>query len=585
MNSHLNPQQMLAYLDGELSKSEMHRADDHLHSCWTCRSEVERLKSDIATILDAQNESFSPALPPPPRPWPSFETVMARSSPAQPVSLWARMAAYMGSLASPARVFVSCIVIASLILTYSIFRSKPVSAKEVLRQIQTADARRTAITKDQVIRERVRIRKRIHGQNHPQSANVDTWKSPTAAYWNVPEDDSAAADLEAQYKAHDIPIGLPLSAASVDSWGKAAGGSPTVSQQGSDVDLSFAGASDGSEGTIERVSLLIQPETWQVKQMTLDFPDVSFEVTEDDFSVVPTSAVPSVLLAYLEPEVAPPALAPSATHAIPRLAVSAIHLPSVNLDKAELDVLATLHRMHADLGDPVTVTRSSREVQVGLWELPSERQDELRAALGDQPGIKVELTAPPPDTKRGAIARAAMPPPSGTPLPIVVDSNADDQRMLKFFGSVDKEQAFTNQVLATSTGILSHLYALRNLQEQFPPNREQTLGPEEQAQLAALLQDHATAISTSLDALRTQFAPLDANFHVVPGPPSTGPVATNWQGESLEALETAKVVDHLVRALLTTNQAPAAPDAALPLIDQNLSRLNVELKNFMAVTH
>lgn len=95
MNSHLNPQQMLAYLDGELSKSEMHQAQDHLHSCWTCRSQVERLKSDIATILDAQNESFSPALPPPPRPWASFETMLALSFPAQPVSLWARMTAYI----------------------------------------------------------------------------------------------------------------------------------------------------------------------------------------------------------------------------------------------------------------------------------------------------------------------------------------------------------------------------------------------------------------------------------------------------------------------------------------------------------
>lgn len=111
------------------------------------------------------------------------------------------------------------------------------------------------------------------------------------------------------------------------------------------------------------------------------------------------------------------------------------------------------------------------------------------------------------------------------------------------------------------------------------------MGRKEQAQLAALIQDHATAISISLDALRIQFTPLDASFHVVPGASSAGPGTTNWQDGSIEALETAKVIDHLVRALLMTNQAPAAPDAALPLIDQNLTRLSAELKNFMAVTH
>lgn len=105
----------------------------------------------------------------------------------------------------------------------------------------------------------------------------------------------------------------------------------------------------------------------------------------------------------------PPALTPLVARSIPRLAISAIHLPAVNLDKAELDVLATLHRQHADLGELVTVSRSSREVQVGLWELPTERQNELRAALGDQPGVQVELTAPPPGAKKDVIARACVP--------------------------------------------------------------------------------------------------------------------------------------------------------------------------------
>jgi hypothetical protein len=585
MNSHLAPQQMLAYLDGELSRSEMRRIDGHLHSCWTCRSEVERLKADIATILDAQTESFSPSLPPPPRPWVSFDALLARSLPEQSPSPWVRMAVYMRLLLSPMRVFVSSAVVAALmIFGYSVFRSKPVSAMEVLRRVQAADTKRSVITKNQVILERIHIRKSTRGQNRPQLANVDTWKSRTTAYWNMHEGDAASVDLKAQYKAHDIPVDLPLSAASINSWGRAAGGTPIVSQQGSDMDVSFAGSSGGVEGSIERVSLIVQPQTWQVKQMTLQFPDASFEITEDDFSVVPTSTVPTELLAYLEPESVPLVAITPAIHSF--AGAGPIHLPMVNLDKAALDVFATLHHLHADLGEPVTVIRSDRDVQVGVWQLSADRQNELRAVFAGTPGVQVELTPPHMPSKTAAVAKAAAPPPLSPDslLHIEVDST-DDDRLFKYFGSADKEQEFTSQALATSTAILSHLYALRNLQSQFPADKEEVLAPEERTQLNALVQDHATAISANLDTLRTQLAPLDANFNVVPSTSSVNAVLANWQSGSLEALETARVIDHVLRALLTTSQTSAAPDVALPQIDQNLSRLRAELKNFAPAMH
>jgi hypothetical protein len=588
MNNHLTPQKVLAYIDGELSKSETRKVEEHLHSCWTCLTEVERLKDDIALILDAQKEQFEPALPPPPKPWVSFDTLLARNLPQQRESSWTRMNIFIRSLVSPARVLVSSVVIAGLMLmAYSFFRSGTVSAKEVLHRVQIADTRRATISKDQVIRERVHVRKTTHGQNHSQSASVDTWKSPTATYWNVNDDDSAAADLKARYQAHGIPVNLPLSAASVDSWGKAAGGTPTVSQQGSDMDVSFAGTGNGAQGNVERVSLLVQPATWQVKQMTLEFPDESFEVTEDDYSVMPTSDVPADMLAHLEPPTLPPVLAPTVVPPVSAAAASAIHLPMVDLDKAELNVFATLHSLKADLGEPVSVTRSGQAVQVGVWQLPPERQSELRAALADQPGVQVEFTVPRVPLKNSAMTQATVPTsaPNGAPIHIDVESGGDDQRLLKFFGNAEREQDYTNEALATSTTILSHLYALRNLQGQFPLDKDLSLTPDDRAQLHTLVQDHATAISASLDALARQLAPLEANFSVTPCTSSVAPVAMSWQGGSLEALETARVVDHLLRALLTTTQAPAVPDSALPEIDQNLCRLRAELNNLSAPSH
>lgn len=581
MSNHLTQQQMLSYIDGELPKSEARKVEDHLHSCWTCLTEVDKLKADIAVILDAQKEQFAPALPPPPKPWASIESLIARAQPEQPVSLWSRLAVYLNAFLTPARLAVaSCVVVALAVFAYSAFHTRTVSAKEVLQRIQAADTQRSAITKSQVIRERVHVRKTIHGQNQPQVASVDTWKSRSTAYWNVAKSESPAADLEAEYKAHNIPVDLPLSSASVDSWGKAAGGNATVSRQGADMDVSFAGSANRAAGTVERVSLLVQPETWQVKRMTLDFANESYEVTEDDYSVVPTNEVPADLLAYLEPSPLPQIVtAQPSIQPLTGTAAGSIHLPMVNLDKAELDVFTKLHDLKADLGEPVTVTRSNQAVQVGVWQLPPERQSEIRAALAEQPGIQIETTEPRASFGNKAIARMTVPPAGGSPLHIDVESGGDDQRLLKFFGGADREQDFTNEALGTSTAILSHLYALRNLQGQFPVDKTLSLPPEEQARLEMLVRDHATAISTNLDVLSRQLAPVDANFNITPCVSSVSPVATSWQSESLGALETARVIDHLLRAVLTTSQAPTVPDSALPQIDQNLCRLRVEVKN------
>jgi hypothetical protein len=570
MNSHLTPQEMLSYLDGELSRSEGHKAEKHLHSCWSCRSEVERLKADIATILDAQNQSFSPILPPPPKPWLSFNKLLVGNLPGRPASLWMCVGMRVQALFGPAQVFMTLSAAAILLVfIHSMLRSKPVFAREVLQRVETADIRRTTITRDQVIRERVHVRKRARGHADLQSASLDTWKSPSTAYWNMPDHDSVAADLRAQYSAHNVPIALPLSVASVDCWKKIAGGSPTVSQQGADIALTFPGSRDDSVGSVKRVSLLIQPETWQVRQMTLEFSGASFEVTEDEFSVIPLSGVPPDLLAHLEPQLPPKMMVGSLTTLLPARGNSAV-------DVAMLNAFVILHHLNADLGEPVTVTRSSKEVVVGLWQLPAERKKDIFAAFKGEPKIKVEYVEP---RQRGAI-RTTSPAKvmkANATLYVAADSSDNDQRLLRAFATPNEEQEFTRQVLLASTVILSHLYALRNLQEQFSPEKEQFLMHEDQTRLAALVRDHAFSVEANLENLRAQFAPLNAAFHVSSHEPSQEPIAAIWQSGSRNALETAKVTDHLLRSLLTASQTPIAPENALPEIERSLSRIQAEI--------
>jgi hypothetical protein len=126
---------------------------------------------------------------------------------------------------------------------------------------------------------------------------------------------------------------------------------------------------------------------------------------------------------------------------------------------------------------------------------------------------------------------------------------------------------------------------LRNLQGQFPPEKEQSLPPEERAQLIAIVRDHAAAVTTSLNTLRAQLVPLNTAFHVSASESMAQPAAINWQSDMLEALETARNGDHLLRSMLTTSQTPTTPDIALPQIEQGLSHLTADLNNLNRIVN
>jgi hypothetical protein len=539
---------------------------------------MERLESDIAVILDAHNENFAPAIPPPPTAWPSFDALLAQKLPTPPQPVWMRFSNATRAGLMPVRGMVLAGMIAGAVLfAFFKFASKPVSAREVFRSVQIANRQRMSIPPGQVIRERVHVRRKARGKESAQSGSVDAWKSPTAALWQTSDGDSTVAALKEEYRTHGVPIDLPLSGASLDAWSKVTGGDPSVTKQGTDFNLSFLGVADASREAAQ-LGLLIKPGTWHVERMTLRFSDASFEITEDDFSTVPTSDVPPVLLAELEP--GPQLPATVAGRPAADTMANAIHLPEVDLDQVQLAVLMTLHRLHVDLGEPVTVTRSGRKVEVGVWQLPADRQNEIRMALQNEPGVLIE-TSPPVQRPLGSVVTAPPPVPSPPPAKITIATDEEDQRLVKFFGSPESEQGFTREALEKSTSVLAHLYALRNLQSQYPPEREEALSSADQAQLVSIIRDHAAAVSAALNALQSQLGPLNASFGIAATSPTSEPdsSATKWQDESLDALGTARSADHLLRDLLTTSATPAAPDSALPELQQKLLRLATEMRD------
>ena len=93
MTNHSSREQLLRYLDGELSSSAMRKTAAHLQACWSCQVEFDRLKQHIALIVDAEAEVFGPSLPPPPKPWPRIEPRLEKARQSS-IPFWRKLSIY-----------------------------------------------------------------------------------------------------------------------------------------------------------------------------------------------------------------------------------------------------------------------------------------------------------------------------------------------------------------------------------------------------------------------------------------------------------------------------------------------------------
>lgn len=580
MSSHLTRQQMLLHLDGEISRWEARRLERHLRSCWTCRSEVEKLKTSIGIVHDAYREQFVPLLQEPQRPWAPFETLLANSSPCAPQGLWNRLAE-KARLVWPSVIAAAAltIVCAILLFTDASFRAKSVSAKEILYRVQAANERRSTINRDQVIRQRVRIRKRSHSHGRTEESSLDTWKSREAVYWDAPSNSPIVKKLTAEYQSHKIPLDLPISTSAINAWGQAAGGNPVVVENSEKVELRFLPATDTTNDPV-KLSLEVHTGSWQIERLVLQFgDDADFDISEDKYSIMPMNAVPKDVLAHLMPLEKPA----SATTMIAErsLPVAA----EINLNKTALDVMSALHDLRADLGEPINVSRTSRSIAVELWQLAPDRRAEIERALTGKPNVEIVLSPRNnPETTQTESGHASLNPTVELTQPSQ-EEKINDRRFLEYFGSLERERDFANESLTTASTILSHLYALRTLQQQFPKTQEPVLSPEEKQRLHQLVHDHVTSSIENMGALERQLAPLATHFVVTVPPTAVTYAAGDWRTDSLEALRFGREADTRLRQLMTSTASPISPEDALPQILASLAQLRTQLTYVDAETH
>src|ERR1700744_669703 len=62
--SHLNDEELLLAIDGELPEARVDEVAEHLHDCWDCRARKQSLEKTILNVVEARHAEFDSQVQP-----------------------------------------------------------------------------------------------------------------------------------------------------------------------------------------------------------------------------------------------------------------------------------------------------------------------------------------------------------------------------------------------------------------------------------------------------------------------------------------------------------------------------------------
>lgn len=533
---HPDDGQLLRLADGALSAWEARRVRRHLESCWDCRATLQDIESTMGRCVRYRKDVA--ALVTPPAPWQDLTRDFDQIDAGQAASSWrTRWASWVSP--APALRWSATTALALLlcgILVYQFRETPSVQAAALLKKAVAASASRPESPR------RLRVR----------TSKGEFSRAPgrTAASAGAP--DVAALFTTAQYNWDD-----PLSARSYQAWREGLSG----------IRDEVAAVRDEQDPArqVYRIRTITESDFLAVATLTLRMEDLRpsqarFEFRNQDWVEVSEAPnEPNPLTAAAKPSEPEPA--PPAPERAPEPAVVPVTAAAV------LQVVAALHRVGADLGDPIEITRETNRIVVGGTGVSPARQQQIKSALADLPRIEVRFNdAAAPDA--GAEPADELPEPSRAASPL----QAEVERQLG--GRVPFER-FSAQVLDRSEAAMAQAYALRRLAQQFPVEAEQTLSAEDRLLLAAIAREHVTALAQEITALRriTQSVLPDADRRRV-----TAATTIQWQQAVEQTFRAASSTERLLATLLGATPPESAGSDVKPALATGLLRLQADLE-------
>jgi hypothetical protein len=296
-------------------------------------------------------------------------------------------------------------------------------------------------------------------------------------------------------------------------------------------DESYEISTHAELGTLEEARLRLRISDLRVIQGAFQFRDKEVvEIVEIQGGAKETPGVP-------DPAMAAPAQEPKAVEA-PITAAE------------ELRVWAALHRIGADLGEPIEIDRDASRIAVTALGLNATRRQALEDAVRELPRVQLQFRDP------QAVREPSRRVPGSTPPQL---ENADEE--------------FVDRILQASESAVVRAHALSKLAQRFPSETEHQFSAPEKALLKSLVADHLTALQ---DAARRVLAD---GRHLQPAGIAVPQLsAQTWQAHAPSLVTAVEQVDQILTRLLATGDSAANRSALLTDLDRALARVEGELR-------
>jgi hypothetical protein len=215
----------------------------------------------------------------------------------------------------------------------------------------------------------------------------------------------------------------------------------------------------------------------------------------------------------------------------------------------ELQVVAALHQVGADLGDPVEIARDNGQIVVSGTGIPPQHQKQIHEALDSMPGVVVRFSEP------GGVPSGPGPPSVEPETPAPRDSAGSvpppfQTRLEEQLGGRPQFERFSSQLLDGSDAVMSRAYALRRLAQQFPPDVERQLSAEDRRVLRDLGREHVVALARQSGEMDAALGRILAALGGAAAPGEIRLESASWQPASEELLSAARRVETALAVLL-----------------------------------
>jgi hypothetical protein len=501
--THLQDDDLLRLLDGELPDRDASKLRSHMEACWTCRARLEEFETTIGEYV-RYREGMKSILPAPPRAWADLEP--PRLQPA------ARRRHLFGLRPMHWLAAAACLLVA-FILIRRFERVPEVNAAELLRKATASQAN--------VVDPHRRITVKTSRRSFTRTASTIA----------VASDD---AELRQMFDTARFSWDDPLSARAFAAWRDQL---PQKTDTVEEIDTSYIIRTTSPASTLRRATLTLRARDLRPVKEMLEFTTDTVEIAE----------APAEEVAGAPPSPSPLAARPAT---VPNIAVSPAPL--------ELQVFLALHRIGADLGEPVEIHRSGSQLSVIGTGLTAARKEQLRGALSEIPGVELRF-----DDAKAATSGGVSPPDRST------SATAPMQiRLQAMLGSREFAEEFTNRALDASDAVMARVHALRAIAKAFPPEIESGLPQPDRDVLTNLRGDHREALSQRIADLQRALKP------VLPGTTrGQAEAVANWQTAAQTLFTAAQGFDQLLNAALA---GPSGDDSDFERLAVALGRLEAQ---------